>query len=174
MSNKRFEVKKYDAYISYHQAQIKQVEKVIKSFRNVNLKMWHDHDLFETDLEALQASNMFICFPSKEYKKCINNKIEYSIAKQREMKIISFNIDEQPQQPHQQQQQQTNENNNFISINFNRLNQKELGIFAKGIRKEIDQFSSRLLIRKKQDEMEKIFKNFKKTYEKTISSCSNR
>ena len=168
MSNRKFEIKKYDLYISYHPTQIKQVEKVTKSFQNVNLKMWHEHDMFESDLEALQSSFMFVCFLSKEYKKNINNKIEYSIAKQKEMKIITFMLNEEADLD------KNSEKDNEIIINLKHLSQKELGIFAKGIRKEMDQFSSRLLIRKKQDEMASIMKKFKKTYETTISSCSFR
>jgi hypothetical protein len=168
MLNRNFEIKKYDLYISYHAAQLKEVEKVIKSFKNANLKMWHEHDLFETDLEALQSSFMFVCFPSKEYKKNINNKIEYSIARQKEMKIITFLQNEEADQV------RNNEKDNHIKVNLKRISHKELSMFAKGIRREMDQLSSRLLIRNKQDEMEKIMKKFRKTYETTISSCSYR
>lgn len=84
----------YDLYISFHPAQKQLVEIFCNQIKDDNLKIWHDHESESEDLIALKTSSLFVYVPSKEYKKCIRNMIEYSIALEQEMKIITLNANE--------------------------------------------------------------------------------
>lgn len=106
---------KYDCYISYHPAQRLQVEAFCIQVKNDNLKIWYDHNHendFNENVRALQSSAMFVCFPSKEYKKNIKNRIEYSIALEQNMKIISLMVD------HEQSKKTQGKTQNFINSFF--------------------------------------------------------
>jgi hypothetical protein len=89
----------YDIYISYNSAQLDQgVSDICNYFKNwFNLNIWFDqdneyNDSAVSDFDALQSSLIFICFPSKEYKKNIKNRLEYSIALKQEMRIIELRL----------------------------------------------------------------------------------
>jgi hypothetical protein len=82
---RKLEKKNYDAYISYHPAQFKQVEHYVDLLRNSKLKVWFDCDQgtendFERNVNALKSSQILVCFQSEEYNKSLKNKAELSLA----------------------------------------------------------------------------------------------
>ena len=91
----------YDLYISYNSAQLDQGVSDICDYLKkwFNLNIWFD-EIFNNnndetsvrEFDALQSSLIFICFPSKEYKKNIKNRLEYSIALKQEMRIIELRL----------------------------------------------------------------------------------
>jgi hypothetical protein len=90
----------YDIYISYNSAQLEEGVTLICDYLRkwFKLNIWFDQDKHENndssycEFDALQSSLIFICFPSKEYKKSIKNRIEYSIALKQEMRIIELRL----------------------------------------------------------------------------------
>lgn len=162
----------YDLYISYHSAQKTKVDYCCKLFRNANLKLFCDKDLnnlpnkFEQNLTKLQSSFIFVCFLSKEYQKCIKNRIEFSVAVEQNVKIIKFYFDDHLHIETGSQKQ------NLVDINLNTLNVHSFNLLAKAIKNEIEQNYCSLLVKQKEDEISEIFKNFKKSYQKVISVCN--
>jgi hypothetical protein len=140
----------FDLYISYNSAQLIQVEHVCQMFKQANMRIWYDQDglieetenKFDESIQALQSSFIFLCFPSKEYKKCLKNRIEYSIALEQEMKIICVNL-EDIKMP------------NTVEINLNetQLNSKE---------------SIKIIINYLKLEIENISKTFKQSFKKPV------
>ncbi len=92
----------YDLYISYNSAQLDQGVSDICNYLKkwFNLNIWFDEIIFNNnnnetsvrEFDALQSSLIFICFPSKEYKKSGKNQLEYSIALKQEMRIIELRL----------------------------------------------------------------------------------
>ena len=75
----------YDLFISYNSAQLDQGVSDICNYLKkwFNLNIWFDEIIFNNnnnetsvrEFDALQSSLIFICFPSKEYKKKLVLKI---------------------------------------------------------------------------------------------------
>jgi hypothetical protein len=93
----------YDLYISYNPAQINQVKQICKLFEDNKFRIWfikfeifdsnNDFEIFdEMNIYALESSCIFVCFPSNEYKKSLKNRIEYAMAIEQDMKIISLDL----------------------------------------------------------------------------------
>ena len=91
----KLEKKHYDAYISYHPAQYKQVEHYVDILRNSKLKVWFDRDQdsendFDRNIKALKSSRILVCFQSDEYSKSAKNKAELSVANQTGKDIVKL------------------------------------------------------------------------------------
>ena len=95
----------YDLFISYNSAQLdKGVTEICNYLQNrFNLNIWFNKDQNNlsssssssssiSELNALESSLIFLCFPSNEYKKSTKNKLEYSIALKQEMRIIELRL----------------------------------------------------------------------------------
>jgi hypothetical protein len=89
----------YDLFISYNSAQLdKGVTEICNYLQNrFNLSIWFNKDQNNlsssiSELNALESSLIFLCFPSNEYKKSTKNKLEYSIALKQEMRIIELRL----------------------------------------------------------------------------------
>lgn len=142
-SSKRAKRYKYDLYISYHPAQ----RELVRTFcdqinKNENIRIWCDESCSSSfNVRALQSSEMFICFPSKEYKKSIKNRIEYSIAIEQDMKIITVDeylIENAPlEHVHPVDQQTTKHIQSSINENF-------INSFFKLIKNQTEIFSQKL------------------------------
>lgn len=82
---RKLEREHFDVYISYHPAQLKQVEYHVNLMRNAKLKVWFDHGSdtereFERNMHALKSSKMILCFQSDEYNRSLKNATELSVA----------------------------------------------------------------------------------------------
>lgn len=135
MSQQKSNENNYDLYISYHPTQKTQVEEICSLFKHSGLTFWFNKDTtrknFDEDLHALQQSYIFVCFPSKEYQKCIQNRIEYSIAAEQEMKIVNLNLGEMNSQLNE-----TAENRIKTSVNVKSMNSSELNLVIRAIKSE--------------------------------------
>ena len=69
----------YDLFISYNSAQLdKGVTEICNYLQNrFNLNIWFNKDQnnLTSELNALESSLIFLCFPSNEYKKSTKNKL---------------------------------------------------------------------------------------------------
>ena len=90
----------YDVYISYNSAQLDQGITLICDYlkQKFKLNIWfknnnnQEKENENSELDALQSSLIFVCFPSNEYKKSIKNRLEYTIALKQEMRIIELRL----------------------------------------------------------------------------------
>lgn len=134
-NSKRRNTLSYDLYISYHPAQLKLVENFYNQVKNDGLKIWWDHES-DDSVRALQSSSIFVCFPSKQYQKSIKNRIEYSIALEQEMKIITLNVDEEAEDDDNQKKQQVSVRRPSQTVGFSS--------FFKFIKAEADKISQKV------------------------------
>lgn len=142
----------YDLYLSYNVSQKRNVQEICKLFKNSKLKVWlaKEEDQFDDNLNALQSSLIFVCFPCKEYQKCIKNRIEYSIAKEQGMKIINFYF-------HDQYTHSKNGTTDSMNIHIERDLSNysiELQLIVKNLKKEADLIS----------------KTYKQSYKNTVNT----
>lgn len=152
--------KNYDLYISYNWSEFNQVKIICDLLKESEFNIWFDdsetvNDLneFEKNIHALQTSLVFIYFPSREYNKCIKNKIEYTTAFEQNMKMISLDLNAHPTTS------TTNSNslnstqfkiNNSMIKNYSKSN--ELNLIINFIKMECNlSYSFGYLIRKNND-----------------------
>lgn len=145
----------YDLYISYNPKQKEQVDYVCKLFKEANLNIWYDQEhinntnddnKFDSNLHALQSSYIFVCFLSKDYQKCIKNRIEYSIAKEQNKKVINIYLNDF--------KTEFNEKRNKEDFSFNGESMHELSKNIKIIK----------------EEAETISKTFKQSFKKLVNN----
>lgn len=115
---------------------------------------------FNQNISALKSSLIFVCFLSKDYQTCINNRIEYSIALEENMKIINFYFNKY---------EYVNRRTNSLNVNLNLISSRGLHLLVKGMKNEIDQNNSYLIVKKQQDEFQDLIKNFKRIYNNAIN-----
>ena len=172
---KQSQRKLFDLYISYNPKQKAQADLICNIFKNANLKIWYDRDRgaknskegnFDHNLHALQSSYIFVCFLSRDYQKCIKNRIEFSIASEQKMKIMNFYFDD-----FNRSHQTVVNKLNSIDINLKSMNINGLNLLAKAIKNEIEKNFKGILIKQKEHEIEEVFKNFRKSFEKTLYNC---
>lgn len=96
----RVRPKYYDLFISYHPAQLFEVERVCRILRSHSLRVWFDqecmHDRlnsFDESYEAMQNSFVFVCFSSKNYDKSVRCRTEFSIAVEQKMDIVDLRLE---------------------------------------------------------------------------------
>ncbi len=154
-------VKPFDLYISYNQAQRVQVEHICQQFKFFNLRIWYDQDNlsddqaneFDENIQALQSSLIFVCFPSEEYKKNVKNRTELSIAIEQEMRIVCFNLEDY-----------TIPDKNRRKYNITQIKLTDQMINGSNLNE------MSLLARALKDEVSKIAQTFRRSYHKTISA----
>ena len=140
---KRSKKYKYDVYISYHPAQRGLVENFCNQVKSDNLNIWYDENNSSTfNVRALQSSAMFICFPSKEYKKSMKNRIEYSIALEQDMKIIT--MDEFLVESAQTELKSTEQKTNSQTISLDNNNENFINSFFKLVKNQTEIVSQKL------------------------------
>ena len=150
--------KYFDIYISYHPAQRIPVEHICQQFKQFNLRVWYDKDSlheeteneFDENIQALQSSFLFICFPSDEYQKKLKNRIEFSIAAEQEMRMISLNLDGFPASFNSSTVSQIKLTEQIIEPE----QEKELSSLIKYLKNEVNQVSQ----------------TFKQSYKNTVSA----
>lgn len=167
--------KLFDLYISYNPKQKEQVKQICSIFKNYNLKIWYDQDQsqphvneekFDKNLNALQSSYIFVCFLSRDYQKCIKNRIEFSIAHEQNMKIMNFYFED-----YMRALKPLTNKVNSIDFILSSMNTNSLNLLAKAIKNEIEKNSKGIQIKQKENEIEEVFRNFRKSYEKTLFNC---
>jgi hypothetical protein len=139
MSSRRNTAVSYDLFISYHPAQFKLVENFYNQVKTDSLNIWWDQESKRSpdeNVRALQSSSIFVCVPSKQYQKSMKNRIEYSIALEQEMKIITLNVDEEVE----------NETRKQAAIRNRKQATQTLGLcsFFRFIKAETDKFSQKI------------------------------
>ena len=153
-------VKPFDLYISYNPAQRVQVEHICQQFKFFNLRIWYDQDHmsggdqvneFDENIQALQSSFIFVCFPSEEYEKNLKNRAEFSTAIEQEMRIMCFNLE------------------NYMLTTKDRHNITQMKLNDQMINgSNLNEMS--LLARSLKNEVSTIAQTFRRSYQKTISA----
>ena len=121
-----------------------------KSFYNQvktnSLNIWWDHECKRSpdeNVHALQSSSIFVCFPSKQYQKSLKNRIEYSIALEQEMKIITLNVDEDEEEEEKKKELGENESRKKAVIKKS-TSQVSLSSFFRFIKAETDKLAQKI------------------------------